>query len=171
MTDTTNTPATPEDQPTYPFVPITFEQAREVLNRIRWFAYHEYCTAAGAKRFEAMQIEHDGRPFSCSVQPNGEIALKTTDGLTVLYAPQATVCPPRRPDTLEHAAFGAVIVNRDTLSEADLKWAQNAAIFVLSYFQRNLAFSFLAMMQPETIEGYASALAAMTNSPATASSE
>lgn len=146
--------------------PITQEQIRETLDRLRAYAYHFYYGPEARESLTKHIIRHDGRQFAISLRDDGNYEINTVDGKTkIVYEARVITQSPRVSTTFDNLTYQAVVLNVADLSETDLKWAHEVDIFVLSTLQRANAFIFLACSHDTTLDRMAEDLSKM--SPAT----
>lgn len=132
---------------------LTSNQIRETLLRQRWYAHHFYYGDEAREKLAAHILTHKGRAFSISVRDDGLFAVSVQDSaLVVSYEAEVTTALPTNGHTIDNIAFSASIVNKEDLSADDLAWAEEVTPFVLSCFQRTIAFTFLARAADVTID-------------------
>ncbi len=132
---------------------LTQEQIRETLDRLRAYAYHFYYGVEARESLSKHIITYDGRQFTISLRDDGNFEINTVDGKTkIVYEARTITSPPKVATSLDNLTYQAVVLNVSELSEADLKWAHEVDVFVLSTLQRTNAFIFLARSQDITLD-------------------
>lgn len=136
---------------------LTKAQVKEVLERQRWYAQHFYYGPDAAKLLGEHTIEHGGRRFGISIDEVGRFVVVVRDSeLRIAYEVEIKTAPVTH--GIDNLDLRVRLVDPSVLGEADLKWAHEVEVFVLSCFQRTVAFVFLARAHNSTIERVASDL-------------
>lgn len=142
----------------------TKAQCKEVLERLRDFAYHNYYTKEAGERFNGEQknrpLEHEGRKFYISIEESGLIKINLLDSEEfALISCDFHMVAPMSESGLDNCAMNIEIVNKENLSPKNLDFFESVKIFCGSLFQRTVVMTFLARMQEPTINAYSCALA------------
>lgn len=146
-------------------IPLTPDQIEEALIRLQAMCRWMYYSDGAVARLQSLDPGMvSGVPARVTPQEDGKVVVTLLDtGIQAVFDVQV-VTAPLAPGTIDGYEFRHQIVNRAELSDSSLAVFAQAVPFVYSYFQRLVAFTFLARMHPESRAGIASHLAGMTDS-------
>lgn len=140
----------------------TSEHIKDTLLRQRSYAQHFYYGTEARDLLSAHTLEYKGRTFSISVRDDGDFEVNVIGNLMkVIYHAIIECAAPTSATSIDNLVFRSSIVNKADLAPDDAQWAEEAAIFVLSCFQRTCAFVFLSRAADETIDRVSEDLALM----------
>lgn len=141
-------------------VPLTVEQCREALVRLREYAHWMYYRPEGMDTFKKNSRTYNGRTFSVQIEEDGRLAAILADnGVKVLFDVVIMTGPIQPAGSLDNVDHRVRVANADLLTREDLAYANEIRVFAQSFFQRAVAFQFLARMADETVAGLANGLA------------
>lgn len=131
---------------------LTKSQIQESLGRLKdysyWMYYEKNCKNLLAKQI----ITYDSHKFSLSVTDYSLIRMRLENGIEALYDAQIVTAPPQN-GSIDNVNIQVRIMNKSDLSEEYLKYFTKASVFISSFFQRAVAFTFFSRMADGTIDG------------------
>lgn len=128
------------------------ETVKAVLEELRQFAGYLYFDPSSREKFNNTKRVVDGKEYSITILDDGNYKVSCGEDYYV-YLPFARTAPLK--NGLDNVSFqlarGEGVGNTDEFD--------NAAIFLLSAFQRAIAYIWFARFAPETIEELSNVLA------------
>ncbi len=143
-------------------ITLTEDQCYEAIERWQDYARFMYHTPRGIAIFAANVIEHEGKPVTFSIEPDGRIAVtRKEDGVKAVFDVVITTAPVGETN-LDNVQYLARVSGADSLSPEDQTFFNGLRPFAQSLFQRTVSNQWIARMTPETIRLVAHDLALAT---------
>lgn len=136
---------------------LTKEQIKESLERLRDYSYFMYNDLKFIDNLYSKVIEFENNKIILNINDDGKIKLIVNNDTEILYdvfihTAKSSGGP------IENLKYEYIITNKKELTQEYIEFGMKIAWFVLSYFQRLVAFTFFSRMQNETIDAMANDL-------------
>ncbi len=139
---------------------LTKEQIKETLERLKDYCYWMYYNKDGIEGLKKQIIDFEGHKFYLEVQDDGLIKMILENDITGIFNVIAITHPLKKEYGIDNVEIKTALMNKQVLTPEYIQYFEKAGIFVCSFWQRAVTFTFLSRIQSESIEGIATALLA-----------
>lgn len=140
---------------------LTKEQIVESLIRLKEYSHWMYYSDAAINKLKLSKTIHKNHTFNIFPLKEGLITATLETGSVGIYG--VKIITGEIKHGIDNIDIQTKLLNKDKLSKEDIEYFEEIGIFVCSYFQRLVAFTFFCRMQYETINGIANDLMQCNN--------